>query len=134
MISGGPFLSRPLLIYRGPPQPQNLVVKFDGEICGGVLVENVSDDFHQQRKLENHLPNCAGSSPPIRRKLRQLDCGNRWCLDLWVPGKIAFFLQETLHAHKIPRFSPACLKCAFAKGCFLALRCFGRKQKHPLDF
>ena len=26
---------------------QNLVVKFDGEICGGVLVENASDDFPQ---------------------------------------------------------------------------------------
>ena len=39
---------------------QNLVVKFDGEICGGVLVENASDDFPQQKKLENLLPNFAG--------------------------------------------------------------------------
>ena len=23
---------------------------------------------------------------------------------LWAPGKISFFLQENLHAHKIPRF------------------------------
>ena len=29
----------------GPVTTQNLVVKFDGEICGGVLVENASDDF-----------------------------------------------------------------------------------------
>ena len=28
-----------------PATTQNLAVKFDGEICGGVLVENVSDDF-----------------------------------------------------------------------------------------
>ena len=49
----------------GPAATQNLVVKFDGEICGGVLVENVSDDFPQQKKLENLLPNFAGSSPPI---------------------------------------------------------------------
>ena len=49
----------------GPATTQNLVVKFDGEICGEVLVENASDDFPQQKKLENLLPNFAGSSPPI---------------------------------------------------------------------
>ena len=32
-------------IFLGPATTQNLVVKFDGEICGGVLVENASDDF-----------------------------------------------------------------------------------------
>ena len=52
----------------GPATTQNLVVKFDGEICGGVLVENASDDFPQQMKLENILPNFAGSSPPISPK------------------------------------------------------------------
>ena len=40
----------------------------DGEICGGVLVENASDDFPLQKKLENHLPNFAGTSPPISPK------------------------------------------------------------------
>ena len=45
--------------YLGPATTQNLVVKFDGEICGGVLVENASDDFPQQKKLENLLPNFA---------------------------------------------------------------------------
>ena len=54
--------------YVGPATTQNLVVKFDGEICGGVLVENASDDFPQQKKLENLLPNFAGSSPPISPK------------------------------------------------------------------
>ena len=49
----------------GPATTQNLVVKFDGEICGRVLVEKASDDFPQQKKLENLLPNFAGSSPPI---------------------------------------------------------------------
>ena len=43
-------------------------MKFDGEIRGGVLVENASDDFPQQKKLENLLPNFAGSSPPISPK------------------------------------------------------------------
>ena len=43
-------------------------MKFDGEICGGVLVENASDDFPEQEKLENLLPNFAGSSPPISPK------------------------------------------------------------------
>ena len=51
-----------------PATTQNLVVKFDGEICGGVLVENASDDFPQQKKLKNLLPNFAGSSPPISPK------------------------------------------------------------------
>ena len=49
----------------GPGTTQNLVVKFDGDISGGVLVENASDDFPEQKKLENLLPNLAGSSPPI---------------------------------------------------------------------
>ena len=52
-------------VYVGPDTTQNVIVKFDGEICGGVLVENASDDFPQQKKLENLLPNFAGSSPPI---------------------------------------------------------------------
>ena len=55
-------------IQVGPATTQNLVVKFDGEICGGVLVENASDDLPLQKKLENLLPNFAGSSPPILPK------------------------------------------------------------------
>ena len=31
-------------------------------------MENASDDFLQQKKLENLLPNFAGSSPPISPK------------------------------------------------------------------
>ena len=57
-----------LASFIGPATTQNLVVTFDGEICGGVLVENASDDFPQQKKLENLLPNFAGSSPPISPK------------------------------------------------------------------
>ena len=60
-----PGLKQPCL---GPATTQNLVVKFDGEICGGVLVENASDDVPQQKKLKNLLPNFAGSSPPISPK------------------------------------------------------------------
>ena len=55
-------------MFVGPATTQNLVVKFDGEICGGVLVKNVSDNFPQQKKLENLLPNFAGSSPPSSPK------------------------------------------------------------------
>ena len=58
--SGDPLL--------GPATTQNLVVKFDGEICGGVLVDNAYSDFPQQKKLENLLLNFAGSSPPISPK------------------------------------------------------------------
>ena len=56
-----------LWLFLGPTTTQNLV-KFDAEICGGVLVENASDDFPQQKKLENLLPNFAGSLPPISPK------------------------------------------------------------------
>ena len=64
----------------GPATTQNLVVKFAGEICGGVLVENASEDFPQQKKLENLLPNFAGSSPPISPKTSPTSLWNRWCL------------------------------------------------------
>ena len=83
----------------GPATTQNLVVKFDGEICGGILVENASDDFPQQRKLENLLPNFAGSSPPISPKLRQLHSGNRWCLELI--AFIASSLQTPSRQHPL---------------------------------
>ena len=58
-------LGAPIL---GPATTQNLVVKFDGEIRDGVLAENASDNLRQQKKLENLLPNFAGSSPPIPPK------------------------------------------------------------------
>ena len=51
-----------------PATTQNLVVKFDGEIGGGVLVQNASDNFPRQKKLENLLPNFAGNSPPTSPK------------------------------------------------------------------
>ena len=54
--------------YVGPATTQNLVVKFDGEIGGGVLVENASGNLPQQMKLENLRPNFAGGSPPISPK------------------------------------------------------------------
>ena len=56
------------MAYVGPATARNLVVKFDGEISGGVLVENASDELPQQKKLENLLPNFAGSSPAISPK------------------------------------------------------------------
>ena len=51
---------------RHNPEPRSEVC--DGEICGGVMVESASDDFPQQKKLENLLPNFTGSSPPISPK------------------------------------------------------------------
>ena len=72
----GPFL--------GPATTQNLVVNFDGEICGGVLVENASDDFPQQKKLENLLPNFAGSSPPISPKTSPTSLWKSLLLTFWL--------------------------------------------------
>ena len=63
------------------PRKVAIVVKVDGDICGGVLVENASDDFPQQKKLENLLPNFAGSSPPISPKTSPTSLWkSRWCL------------------------------------------------------
>ena len=67
----------------------NLVVKFDGEICGGVLVENASDGFPQQRKLENLLPNFAGSSPPISPKTSPTS--------LWKSLALTFLAGNLMH-------------------------------------
>ena len=64
----GGYSSYSIAISRYTAPLRKLVVKFDGEICGGVLVENVFDDFPQQKKPENPLPNFAGSSPPISPK------------------------------------------------------------------
>ena len=58
-------VSLSICLFVGPATTQNLVVKFDGEICGGVLVENASNNFPRQKKLEHLLANFAGSSPPI---------------------------------------------------------------------
>ena len=65
-----PFPNDPIAKVQivGPATTQNLVVKFDGEICGGVLEENASGEFPQQKQLENLLPNFAGSLPPILPK------------------------------------------------------------------
>ena len=43
-------------------------MKFDGEICGGVLVENASDDFPSKRSSKISFRNFAGSSPPSSPK------------------------------------------------------------------
>ena len=43
--SGSRGAKSPLQKSPGPATTQNVVVKFDGEICGGVLLENASDDF-----------------------------------------------------------------------------------------
>ena len=64
----------------GPATTQNLVVKFDGEICGGVLVENASDIFPSKRSSKISFQTSPEVRHRFRRKLRQLHSGNRWCL------------------------------------------------------
>ena len=72
----------------GPATAQNLVVKFDGEICGGVLVENASDDFPSKRSSKIFFQTSPEVCHQFRRKLRQLHSGNRWCLE--IPKNTAF--------------------------------------------
>ena len=60
----------------GPATTQNLVVKFDGEICGGVLVENASDDFPSERSSKISFQTSPEVRHQFRRKLRQLHSGN----------------------------------------------------------
>ena len=52
-------------------------------------MENASDDFPQQKKLENLLPNFAGSSPPISLKTSPTS--------LWK----SLVLRIALQAHRI---------------------------------
>ena len=66
----------------GPATTQNLVVKFDGEICGGVLVENASDDFPSKRSSKISCQTSLEVRHEFRRKLCQLHSGNRWCLEM----------------------------------------------------
>ena len=66
--------------FLGPATTQNLVVKFDGEICGGVLVENSSDDFPSKRSSKISCQTSPKVRHQLRRKLRRLHSGNRWCL------------------------------------------------------
>ena len=64
----------------GPATTQNVVVKFDGEICGGVLVEDASDNFPSKRSSKISFQTSPEVRHQFRRKLRQLHSGNRWCL------------------------------------------------------
>ena len=66
----------------GPATTQNVVVKFDGEICGGVLVEDASDYFPSKRSSKISFQTSPEVRHQFRRKLRQLHSGNRWCLHL----------------------------------------------------
>ena len=68
--------------YVGPATTQNLVVKFDGEICGGVLVENASAKFPSKRSSKISFQTSPEVRRQFRRKLRQLHSGNRWCLNM----------------------------------------------------
>ena len=75
-------------IYLGPATTQNLVVKFDGEISDGLLVEYASDDIPSKRSSKISFQTSPEVRHQFRRRLRQLDSGNRWCLciPLQIPG------------------------------------------------
>ena len=83
---------------------QNLVVKFDSEVCGGVLVENASDNFPQQKKLENLLPNFTGSSPPISPKTSPTSFWKLLVLIFrdWEKGVITKGVSSLLESLKTP--------------------------------
>ena len=68
--------------YLGPATTQNLVVKFDGEICGAVLVEYASDDFPSKRSSKISFQTLPEVRHKFCRRLRQLHSGNRWCLHI----------------------------------------------------
>ena len=78
--------------FLGPATTQNLVVKFDGEICGGVLVENASDNFPSKRSS----PISPKTSPTSLWKSLLLKFWAELLLDLrayhWRPGFGADFL------------------------------------------
>ena len=50
-------------------------------------------------------PFCLPRENPRVRKIRVRNSGAEMAAPiLWTPGKTAFFLQENLHVHQIPRF------------------------------
>ena len=67
---------------RARPTPEPRSEKFDGEICGEVLVEYASDDFPSKRSSKISFQTSPEVRHQFRRKLRQLHSGNRWCLFL----------------------------------------------------
>ena len=68
------------MLFLGSATTQNRVVKFDGEICGGVLVENASDDLPSKRSSKISFQTSPEVRYQFRRKLRRLHSGNHWCL------------------------------------------------------
>ena len=82
-------------------------MKFDGEIRGGVLVENASDDFPQQKKLEHLLPNFAGSSPPTSPKTSPTSLWKSLVLIFWPVNSVGVTTQ-TQNATFFERKGPEC--------------------------
>ena len=71
-----------------PATSQNRVVKFDGGVCGGVLVENASDDFPTKRSSKISFQTSPEVRHQFRRKLRQLHSGNHWCWQIWTSVRL----------------------------------------------
>ena len=102
------------LHFLGPATTQNFVVKFGGEICGGVLVEHASDDFPSKRSSKISFQCSPEVRHQFRRKLRQLHSGNRWCLAFLSPKFIhADFLLTGETNHCIPNTPLICIPLLF---------------------
>ena len=100
----------------GPATTQNLVVKFDGEIYGGVLVENASDNFPSKRSSKISCQTSPKVRHQFRRKLRRLHPGNRWCLQMVLTETLTTeTFQLKYAAHKTTK-SPTSKICMGAGG------------------
>ena len=67
--------------FLGPASTQNLVVKFDGGICSGILVEHASDYFSSRRSSNIIFQTSPEIRHQFRRNFHQLHSRSRWCLD-----------------------------------------------------
>ena len=59
-------------------------------------MENASDDFPQEKKLESLLPNLAGSSPPISPKTSPTSLWKSLVLSFQIVERVAFSLRGNL--------------------------------------
>ena len=77
--------SRPFWPYLGPATTQNLVVKFDGEICAVEFWwKMLLTIFPSKRSSKISFQTSLEVRRQFRRKLCQLHSGNRWCLHIFL--------------------------------------------------
>ena len=78
--------------FLAPATTQNLVVEFDGEICGGVLVKMLLTIF-PSKEARKSPSNFAGSSPPISPKSPPTS--------LWKSLVLIFSAMRTPNSHDV---------------------------------